>query len=177
MQWNARSENLRENRRKCSSAEGLHKYYTDYRNPQKNKQTPYYLWTTKVSFSCRHPTHLSTPCEVTFSSYLPRHMTGGSHQTRKTEQEVAWTFPELKGPLGSLLKATIRQTAGEIRCRDNAWEEGDISKAHRALLPTEALLLTKSNPGWREALSCDQTNAARGKDTNTALHCKPRPDT
>lgn len=77
MQWNAQSENLRENRLKRRSAEGLHKYYTDHRSPQK-KQTPYCLWTTKVSFSCRHPTHLSTPCEVTFSSYLPRHMTGES---------------------------------------------------------------------------------------------------
>lgn len=144
-------------------ADGLHTYYTDHQN-----QNPNCLWTTKVSFSCRHPTHLSTPCEVTFLTYLPRHMTG-EHESSNQEDRTRGSMntPWVKGPLSLLLKATIRQTTDGKRCRDNAYKDEHISKAHGAVksLCTVALLLTKSNSGWRETLSCDQTNAARGRDT------------
>lgn len=40
-----------------------------------DKKNKIRLWATKVSFSCRHPTDISTLCEVTFSFYLPCHMT------------------------------------------------------------------------------------------------------
>lgn len=35
------------------------------------------VWPAVVSFSCRHPTRPSVPSEVTFSTYLPRHMMSG----------------------------------------------------------------------------------------------------
>lgn len=94
---------------------------TDHRT-----QNPYCLQTAKVSFSCCHPTHLCTPCEVTFSSYLPRHMTGEHESSNQEDRGRA------EGPLGLLLQPAIRQTADQIRCRDNAREETFTSQAHRA---------------------------------------------
>lgn len=65
------------------------------------------LWATKVSFSCRHPTDISTLCEVTFSFYLPCHMTGVAQvikkKTRKTRGSMI-SISRLKGPLSLLLK-------------------------------------------------------------------------
>lgn len=71
---------------------------TDHHN-----QNPYCLQDCKVSFSCCHPTHLCTPCEVTFSSYLPRHMTGEPESSNQEDRGRA------EGPL-SLLITTRYQT-------------------------------------------------------------------
>lgn len=123
------SENGREIRLKCSSADRLHKNYTDHQ-----KQNPHCLWTTKVSFSCRHPTHLITPCEVTFSSYLPRHMTG-EHESSNQENGTkgSMNIAGVKGPLSLQLKGKNRKTRDKTRCRGTACKAAFICKVHRAL--------------------------------------------
>lgn len=93
MLWNARF--LKTEERTSWSAVQLTDFvfYTDRQN-----QIPHCLWTTKLSLSCRHPTHLSTLFEVTFSSYcLVTWLGRMNHRTRKTELDVVWIFSELKG--------------------------------------------------------------------------------
>lgn len=90
---------------------------SDYLDIIQTIRNPYYLWSTLVSFSCRHPTHFSTPCEVTFSSYLPRHMTGEHESSNQEDMRGSVDISPVKRPLSLILKDT---DGPKMHCSDKA---------------------------------------------------------
>lgn len=136
--------------------DGLHKYYADHQNRNPVLSMDY---ESKLQLPSPHSSQHPVWSHILILSASSHDWGGSSTQEDRTRG---------KGPLSLLLKNHNE--------RDQKMKYMAVTTPiHRSIyLNTQLLeyvfLLIKSNPGWREVLSCDQTNAARGKDNLTLLY-------